>query len=688
MLIIALCCGLPAKRGFGAPAENPGKSVLFIASYHPGFPTFFSQVKGLQRVFKPTTVRLDIEFMDAKRFYSDADQQIFFDSLQKKIQHLPRYDLVIVGDDAALHFVDKHRKTLFPDQPIVFFGINDVPYALSFDANSRVTGVIEQISVAETITLARKLFCAHSPMIVITDGTESGYANARQIETYMPPNHPDQYRLLSLADYSFGELNDTLRQLENPCAILVLSVYRDRTGTAREFDQSLREIRQSTAAPLFHFWYHGLGNGIFGGKLISHRKQAEAAARIALQILQGASPATLPVQRETRNTYVFDYNEIQRFGLNEADMPKGSRFINKPDPLFRRYRLYMFWLIAFASTLVLVVMVLMIRSHRREKAQQRMLALNRELEEKVIQRTEALEIAHHKTERMLRMRDSILDNSLVSIVLMKGRHIEWINHYAEEMFGYNHAEVVGSISKFVYLSPDDFDTLEREAPKILQRGKSYRGEYAFRRKDGSIWWGIISGKAIDPAHLEKGILFIIVDITARKQAEDQLKQLNLLLEKQATTDHLTGISNRRHITTLIGAEICRSNRYPEPFSVILLDIDYFKHINDTYGHDAGDHVLQSIATLLRQSCREVDTVARWGGEEFLVLCPETELMAAARLAELLRERIEQYSFSVTPRVTASFGVACHQKSQTLDVLLSAADTALYKAKEKRNNVCC
>lgn len=683
-MVSGLCLAEPPVAG--RLGESSQKTILFISSYHPGFPTFFPQIKGLRDILAPASIKFDIEFMDAKRFFSEEDQQIFYDSLRKKLHQLPRYDLVLTGDDAALHFIDKHRQELFPDQPIVFFGLNDIPYALSFDADPQITGVVEQISIIDTVHVMQKWFCKQSPFMLITDVTESGQANLLQFQQEMAALGIDQYKLFSLSDYRFDELNEHLRQLETPCAILPLSLYRDYTGNTQEFEESFQDIRRSTSAPIFHLWYHGMGSGVLGGKLVSHRQQAKTAATIALQLLQGKVTPTLPILRASPNMFVFDYNEMQRHGLRIEDLPKHSRVINKPDPLHRRYRMYMLMLIGVAGTLIIVVMAQMIRAYQRGKSQKHMLTINRELEEKVSQRTQALELARQETERMLQMRDTILDNSVVAIVLMKRRRIEWINHYAEQMFGYTREEVVGSASKFVYLSNEDFEMLDREAPPLLRKGQSYQAEFPFLRKDATIWWGMISGKAINPEHLEEGILFIIVDITPRKIAENQLKELNVLLENQATTDHLTCISNRRHISALINAEISRSNRYSQAFSVILIDVDHFKLINDTHGHDTGDRVLQGIANLLRGTCREVDTVARWGGEEFLVLCPKTSLNDAIRLAELLRERIEQCNFDLQQCVTASFGVAWRDNGQTLDELLSAADTALYKAKEQRNCV--
>jgi len=153
----------------------------------------------------------------------------------------------------------------------------------------------------------------------------------------------------------------------------------------------------------------------------------------------------------------------------------------------------------------------------------------------------------------------------------------------------------------------------------------------------------------------------------------------------ALTDGLTGVGNRRALDQEITRISARATRSGEPFGVILLDIDHFKQLNDTYGHDAGDQALVQVAKLLRDRCRAGDVIARYGGEEFVVLCPGADVSAAGAVAESLREALEQYDGPPT-RFTASFGVAAFPAS-TADPgeLLRTADNALYTAKRGGRN---
>ena len=197
---------------------------------------------------------------------------------------------------------------------------------------------------------------------------------------------------------------------------------------------------------------------------------------------------------------------------------------------------------------------------------------------------------------------------------------------------------------------------------------------------------MFSGKALNPDNLDEGVLFILVDFTSRKDMENQLREANQTLEQLVVTDHLTRIHNRRFASDQVQAELIRCERYQQVFAIILIDIDHFKKLNDSFGHDTGDAALFQVAQLLKQCCREVDTVARWGGEEFLVVCPETNQQQAEQLAELLRQRIMDLSLGLPCNITASFGVAAYRPKLSNEALLKAADAALYDAKHSRNCV--
>ncbi|MCK0164850.1 diguanylate cyclase [Marinobacter sp. S6332] len=165
----------------------------------------------------------------------------------------------------------------------------------------------------------------------------------------------------------------------------------------------------------------------------------------------------------------------------------------------------------------------------------------------------------------------------------------------------------------------------------------------------------------------------------------QLEDQNKLFKQQSITDALTGIYNRLKLDEDLSYAIKRSKRTGKQFSVILLDIDNFKLANDRFGHLVGDALLKAFSSLLADSIRESDIVGRWGGEEFLIICPDTDLAGCKQLAEQLRKQISEHEFPDKRRLTASLGVATHQGSEKADTIIARVDRALYRAKEYGRN---
>ncbi|WP_051524423.1 GGDEF domain-containing protein [Sulfurihydrogenibium subterraneum] len=162
-------------------------------------------------------------------------------------------------------------------------------------------------------------------------------------------------------------------------------------------------------------------------------------------------------------------------------------------------------------------------------------------------------------------------------------------------------------------------------------------------------------------------------------------KLKKVAEEKAITDKLTGLFNRNIIDNLVEIEYERSKRTGKPISVILFDIDHFKKINDTYGHDKGDYVLKTVAQIARKTLRKSDYIIRWGGEEFLIILPETDLKGAITVAEKIRQNVENFYFKDISKVTVSLGVTQIKKNENLENAIKRADQALYLAKNKGRN---
>lgn len=175
---------------------------------------------------------------------------------------------------------------------------------------------------------------------------------------------------------------------------------------------------------------------------------------------------------------------------------------------------------------------------------------------------------------------------------------------------------------------------------------------------------------------------------SRYHTQLELVNLSHELDRMSRTDELTGLSNRRDMYEWLKQESYRYERNKNPFSITICDVDHFKNINDCFGHDCGDFVLKTIGGILKDSVRKQDKIARWGGEEFLILHPETNLENAFVVAERMRKTIEQFLIRYQENemhLTVSFGVATTSEDSTVEAVIKAADENLYQSKRSGRN---
>lgn len=169
----------------------------------------------------------------------------------------------------------------------------------------------------------------------------------------------------------------------------------------------------------------------------------------------------------------------------------------------------------------------------------------------------------------------------------------------------------------------------------------------------------------------------------------EVEEKNALLKRLSVTDKLTGLNNRIKIDEVLNSNLHMFERYDNVFSVIIIDIDHFKKVNDTYGHQIGDEVLKHFAKILKSSARITDTVGRWGGEEFMIIASETDSYGATKFATIIKNTVAEHEFPKVGKVTASFGLTQISVGDSIEDVVSRADLALYNAKESgRNRVVC
>ena len=265
--------------------------------------------------------------------------------------------------------------------------------------------------------------------------------------------------------------------------------------------------------------------------------------------------------------------------------------------------------------------------------------------------------------------------------------MQFVSNGCRQLIGYEPDDLQNN-AELAYASivnEEDRPALTAAIRQAVAENRPFTAEYRIRHKDGRQVWVWEQGQQVqvDGRQYLEGI---IIDISQRKRMEQELQRL-------ATRDPLTELYNRRELELHFHEELARAERYGRPLTLLWIDVDHFKSINDRFGHQVGDKVLRELAQLLQSGIRSMDYAARYGGEELAIILPEVDQPKAREMAERLREVVENYRMVIDgsheARVTISVGIAAFPiHGKTPQALFKAADRAMYKAKQQgRNQVC-
>ena len=255
----------------------------------------------------------------------------------------------------------------------------------------------------------------------------------------------------------------------------------------------------------------------------------------------------------------------------------------------------------------------------------------------------------------------------------KNSIITYVNEAVVTETVYSKEELIGQKSS-IFKSGKQDESFYRNLWNTILSRNIYKNVIINKRKDGTLYH---EEQTITPVFDEQNSLFFVStghDISERIEVEKKLHSL-------ATKDSLTGVYNRYSLNKEIDTNIKKYERYADIFSLLMIDIDYFKNVNDTYGHDVGDLVLKEICSVIENLIRETDIFGRWGGEEFLLILPKTNKDEAISMATRIKNIIEEHKFDYIPQITVSIGVSVYNES----IILKDVDDALYKAKSTGRN---
>jgi len=293
-------------------------------------------------------------------------------------------------------------------------------------------------------------------------------------------------------------------------------------------------------------------------------------------------------------------------------------------------------------------------------------------EELLIRVSTHAELARKRNQQ--KMLSSLLDKYVLEIIIDMRGNVRHVSRAFLELTEYEEEDILGN-SFEMFKHPDSFRSELSEILDSVKNNFIYYKEIKLKRKNGS---KCVINVFVEPVTnmdgMATGAQCFMTDVTSRKE-----------LEHLSITDKLTDLFNRQKLDEVLNYEFSQSTRYGSHFSVVLLDLDDFKNINDTLGHLVGDEVLIKVAEILKKNVRDTDTAGRWGGEEFLLIIPKASEDEAAHVAEKLRASAEGLDFGIGRKVTVSAGVGSTDGSLSLRSLLSLTDKAMYKAKKEGKN---
>ena len=512
--------------------EKEDKRVLFISSYSYAWDTVQLQIEGIKAGLGDG-VTLDYEFMDTKRVNDETAEKLFFEGLSYRLSKVAPYDVVILGDDAALIFAAKYQEELFAGIPLVFEGVNDEELAGKLAKDPLITGVLEKLSVDKNIELGLRLNTDAKKVVAILDNSITG-----EVERKRFYKSAESYPELTFTEINASELTSTqlrreLKKVSDDSILIYVVMTEDASGKQYTNKESIRLISDNAAVPALRMVEGGIGEGLLGGNVVSMYKSGEIAANIAVSIAGGRDSGQINVM-DSPNIYCVDQLVMNKFGLDMSLLPEGTQIINEQKNFFER----------------------------------------------------------------------------------------------------NQEAMVPSAMLIIFL--------------------------------------IIV------------ILWVCIDNFRSRRLMKELEEAREIMESASQHDFLTGIPNRSKFMEDLETTIASG----KPCTIMMIDIDDFKHINDNYGHTAGDDALRELAHRLKQMQSQILTPYRFAGDEFILLIRSEQKKIVEKTAYECRNLFSK-SFVLAGtemKVCGSIGISSYPRdAQDAEQLIINADDAMYEVKKSGKN---
>lgn len=371
-LLLLLACFWPFF-GLTLHAEEPDKRVLFISSYSYAREHVRLQMQGIQDTLGKEIV-LDYEFMDTKRADTAQAWKLFYEGLAYRLTLVEPYDVVILGDDAALKFALQYRKELFDGIPLVFEGINSEELARRAVEDPLIMGVMENSSIAKNIELGRKLFPNTTGVVIILDDSLTGRAERERFRRCAELFPGMTFTEINTSRLTRTSLKYQLRRIPEDTLLLYSIMTEDADGTVYTNRQAVQIITKNASVPVFGLGEDGLGEGLLGGYVTSMYQSGALAGQMTQNILNG-----MPMEKMERvvtgpQIYRFDAQVMEENGIRRSDLPEGTELINREVSFLEKYREVILPACVVLTMLIIIILVVGFDNRKRR-------GLMRELED-------------------------------------------------------------------------------------------------------------------------------------------------------------------------------------------------------------------------------------------------------------------------------------------------------------------
>jgi PAS domain S-box-containing protein len=559
--------------------DNQKKHVLVLHSYHRGYKWTDDIMLGIESALadKKKNIDLQVEYMDTKRISDEQYLQRLHQVYKYKFSDR-KFDVIISSDDNAFNFLLKYRDELFPDTPVVFCGVNFLDDSV-LAGHDRFTGVNEEADIKGGLDIALKLHPNTERIVIVNDATTTGLKLHKRIAEVIP-DYQDSIEFVLLEDVEMAGIRASVQELPPHSLVFYTLFFRDKSGKFFEYDESISLIAEKSDVPIYGTWDFSLGYGIVGGILTSGYYQGETAAKLALRILNGEGVEDIPVVKESPNRYMFDYDQMQRFGLDLSDLPKDSVVINRPISFYSEYKTVVWSVTASIAGLSAIIVVLFTNVLRRKRAEEELRKHHEHLEELVEERTQQLRIANEslaREEEALKGSERRLADIIdflphaTFVTDPDGKVIAW-NRAIEAMTGIRAEEILGK-GNYEYAIPfygerrpilidlvlRSQEEIEKKYANIERRGGALVGETdVLRLKGGESYLVGAATVLYDSKGDVAGAIEIIQDITERKRAAQALSQRNEYLA--ALHETTLGLISRLDLNDLLEALVIRAGQ--------------------------------------------------------------------------------------------------------------------------------